>query len=242
MYCMVPRGHMDRSVKINIEALNFSYNGKTVLKGINQNFSQGAITAITGPSGRGKSTFLTILNRLWENIPHAVMQGEVRMNIGGEMINIYDKKLSKPDLRRKVGMVFQTPNPLPMSIYKNMAFPLKLTGVTKKDIVAHRVRKALEEAFLWDEVHDRLSDNAFDLSGGQQQRLCIARALVLEPEVLLLDEPTSSLDSTSATVIEDLLISLKSQCTMIVVSHYLEQTARIADSVLELADCKFVER
>jgi phosphate transport system ATP-binding protein len=138
-----------------------------------------------------------------------------------------------------VGMVFQIPNPLPMSIWKNMAFPLKLTGISDKSLIEEKISAALRQAFLWDEVKDRLHDSAFGLSGGQQQRLCIARALVSQPEILLLDEPTSSLDAGAASVIEDLLVSLKERCTLIVVSHYLDQVSRIADTALKLETRRF---
>jgi len=133
-------------------------------------------------------------------------------------------------------MVFQVPNPLPMSIFKNVAFPLKLAGFCDKQAAAEKVEEALRRAYLWEEVRDRLTDHAMQLSGGQQQRLCIARALILEPQILLLDEPTSSLDATAAAVIEGLLVNLKKRCTILVVSHYLAQVQRIADRVLELAD------
>ena len=180
------------------------------------------------------------LNRLWENIPEARMEGSIGIKFDGNFRNIYDRSFPPPELRRLVGTVFQAPNPLPMSIYKNIAFPLKLAGKKDKNLITDKVEKALERAYLWREVKDRLSEDATTLSGGQQQRLCIARSLVLEPEILLLDEPTSSLDSKSAAVIEKLLRSLRDTCTLIVVSHYLDQVSRIADRVLALSDGKFV--
>lgn len=230
---------MDNHVKIRVKNLTFSYHKTPILENISLDFEAHTITAITGPSGRGKSTFLSILNRLWESQPFARMEGKVCILLDRQWINIYGRTLSKPDLRRKVGMVFQTPNPLPMSIYKNMAFPLKLTGMADKTLVEDKITAALQQAFLWDEVKDRLHDSAFSLSGGQQQRLCIARALVSRPELLLLDEPTSSLDAGAASVIEDLLFNLKKQCTLIVVSHYLDQVSRIADTALKLEACGF---
>jgi phosphate transport system ATP-binding protein len=145
-------------------------------------------------------------------------------------------------LRRKVGMVFQNPNPLPMSIYKNVAFPLKLTGRKKKYKIETKVQAALARAFLWDEVKDRLDDDARSLSGGQQQRLCIARALILKPEVLLLDEPTASLDAKSAEMIENLISNMKSHCTILMVSHYLDQVQRVADNVMELVGGRLIRR
>jgi phosphate transport system ATP-binding protein len=225
---------MDKPVKIRVENLTFSYHQTPVFQNVNLAFEAHAITAITGPSGRGKSTFLTVLNRLWESQPFAEMQGKVWILLDGQWVDIYGKTLSKPDLRRKVGMVFQTPNPLPMSIWKNMAFPLKLTGIADKSLIEDKITAALQQAFLWEEVKDRLHDSASGLSGGQQQRLCIARALVSQPEILLLDEPTSSLDAGAASVIEDLLVRLKERCTLIVVSHYLDQVSRIADTALKL--------
>ncbi len=232
---------MDNHIKIRVKNLTFSYHKIPIFENISLDFEAHAITAITGPSGRGKSTFLSILNRLWESQPFSRMQGKVWIHLDGHWIDIYGRTLTKPDLRRKVGMVFQTPNPLPMSIYKNMAFPLKLIGMTDKSLVADKITAALRQAFLWDEVKDRLNNSAFSLSGGQQQRLCIARALVSRPEILLLDEPTSSLDAGAASVIEDLLVNLKKQCTLIVVSHYLDQVSRIADNALKLESCGFTQ-
>lgn len=220
---------MENQIKIKIKDLFFYYNGNTVLENINISILQNSITSITGPSGQGKSSFLTVLNRLWENIDGAHVKGQVKIDFGNGFEDIYRKGYSLSLLRQKVGMVFQTPNPLPMSIYKNIAFPLKLTGEKNKHKIAPKVQATLEQAFLWDEVKDRLSDDARMLSGGQQQRLCIARALISKPLVLLLDEPTSSLDETSATVIEQLLTELKKNCTIIMVSHYMDQVKRIAD-------------
>lgn len=207
-----------------------------MLEDINIDINQNGITSITGPSGQGKSSFLTVLNRLWENIDGAKATGRVEINFGNGFDNIYRINQSLPRLRQKVGMVFQTPNPLPMSIYKNIAFPLKLIGEKNKQTISQKVKTALESAFLWEEVKNRLSDEASLLSGGQQQRLCIARALILEPQVLLLDEPTSSLDETSVTVIEKLLLELKSNCTIIMVSHYMDQVKRIADQKFILSN------
>lgn len=233
---------MERDIKIKVDRLCFSYQGHQVLENVTTQFEENTLTAIVGPSGIGKSTFLTVLNRLWENIPEATMQGTVHIRFDGRFHDVYNGSFPPPKLRRLVGMVFQTPNPLPMSIYKNVAFPLKLAGEKDKDLVAGKVEKALKKAHLWQEVKDRLGDDANALSGGQQQRLCIARSLVLEPEVLLLDEPTSSLDSKAAAIIEALLLSLRSNCTVIVVSHYLEQVSRIADRVVALSDKKFMEK
>ena len=162
------------------------------------------------------------------------MEGEAFIRLKNKWVNIYDRSISLPELRRSAGMVFQTPNPLPMSIFKNISFPLKLSGVTERQIVDEKVESALKQAFLWEEVKDRLTDDARSLSGGQQQRLCIARALTLDPEILLLDEPTSFLDAGSGQIIEDLLLSLKERCTILLISHYMDQIRRIADRVMEL--------
>ena len=225
---------MERSVKIRTENLCFSYNGRTILHKASIEFAEREITAIVGPSGSGKSTFLLTLNRLWEAIPRCSLQGTVAMNFDGSFHDIYREGYPVTRLRRQVGMVFQIPNPLPMSIYRNVAFPLQLKGGLTKETIRARVEECLRMARLWDEVHDRLHSSALDLSGGQQQRLCIARALILHPEVLLLDEPTSALDHATATAIEELLVELKQSCTILLVSHYLNQVTRIADTVIEL--------
>ena len=227
---------MTDNIKINIQNLWFYYNNHPVLEDINLEIPQNTITAVTGPSGQGKSTFLMTLNRLWESIEGTRIKGRIDIRFDSDFQNIYDKKQKVSDLRRQVGMVFQVPNPLPMSIYNNIAFPLKLKGEINKELVSFKVEGALKRSFLWDEVKDRLNEDAGALSGGQQQRLCIARALVLNPQVLLLDEPTSSLDDTSGRVIENLLLELKKECTMILVSHYLDQVKRIADSGMVLSD------
>lgn len=232
---------MNDPVKIKIEHLFFSYGGRFVLRDVNLRIAENTITAIIGPSGIGKSTFLMTLNRLWETIPGAGMQGRVEIKFQGRFQEIHDRNYPLTTLRRSVGMVFQTPNPLPMSISRNVAFPLKLAGFRKKSEMADRVEQALKRAYLWDEVKDRLNEDALRLSGGQQQRLCIARALILEPEILLLDEPTSSLDPKAGAVIEELLVNLKDSCTLLTVSHYQDQVQRIADTVFELAEGKFAQ-
>ena len=226
----------ENSTRILLENVRFSYGGLPVLDGVNAAFKDHAITAITGPSGKGKSTFLSILNRLWETVPGAHFSGKVFIRLDGRMQDIHDPAYPVDHLRRKVGMVFQSPNPLPMSIRRNVAFPLMLARVKDKREIRLRVEKALRETFLWEEVKDRLDADARTLSGGQQQRLCIARALILEPGVLLLDEPTAYLDEKAVRAIETLLVSLKSRATILMVSHYLEQVRRIADRVLVLKD------
>ncbi len=224
---------MSDDSKIRVADLHFSYRDRTILKDVTVEFAENTITALTGPSGVGKSTFLMTLNRLWENVPDARMKGRVEIKLQGRFQDVYARGLPVTELRKMVAMVFQTPNPLPMSIRKNVAFPLKLTGERSREVVAGRVEHALKMANLWNEVKGRLNDDARTLSGGQQQRLCIARALVLEPEVLLLDEPTSSLDQASTAVIEELLTGLKDRLTILVVSHYLEQVIRISDRVVK---------
>ena len=232
---------MDTMIKIKITHLHFSYNDHYVLKDITAEFQENSITAIVGPSGTGKSTLLMTLNRLWEGIPNARMEGSVEIKFDGLFFNIYNRFYPPSKLRKLVGMVFQTPNPLPMSIYRNIAFPLKLAGYEKKDAIADRVEHALRDVYLWGDVKDRLSENALGLSGGQQQRLCMARALILEPDILLLDEPTSSLDAKAGGFIEDLLQNIKGRCTILVVSHYLDQVKRIADTVMELSNGTFIK-
>ncbi len=231
---------MQSSIKIRTQALCFYYHHKQVLHDISVQLPANKITAITGPSGSGKSTFLMILNRLWEEIAGCSISGNVTVELEGHLQDINDKALPARVLRRKVGMVFQQPNPLPMSIFKNIAFPLYLTHITNKKHVKDAVEGALRQVHIWDEVKDRLNDDGRLLSGGQQQRLCLARALVLSPEVLLLDEPTSSLDPEASAAIEELLLSLKSQCTLIMVSHYQDQIQRIADLRFEVRDGRFL--
>jgi phosphate transport system ATP-binding protein len=227
---------MKKNIQIRMDHLWFHYHDRVVLEDIRMEIEKNAVTAISGPSGQGKSSFLMVLNRLWENIPGARVTGRVEMDFGKGFEDIHRSSLPVHRLRQRVGMVFQTPNPLPMSIYKNIAFPLTLMGEKDRAKIAFRVEAALKKAYLWDEVKDRLAENAETLSGGQQQRLCMARALAAEPTVLLLDEPTSSLDEASVRVIEDLLLELKKSCTIILVSHYMDQIRRIADHCLVLSD------
>ena len=236
---MERQGH----IKIRVRHLVFAYGDKTVLNDLDLDVPEAAITAVVGPSGRGKSTLLTVFNRLWEEMPGTPrMTGRVQIHLNGSLKDIYHPSMSLADLRRQVGMVFQIPNPLPMSIYKNVAFPLKLTGGVTRSQRQHTVERALKQAFLWDEVKDRLGDDAHALSGGQQQRLCMARALAVEPEILLLDEPTSSLDAAATGIIEDLIASLKTSCTIVMVSHDMAQVRRLADDWIELSETGMVSR
>ena len=232
---------MENMVKIRTENLSFAYNGRKILCDTSIAFKENAISAIVGPSGSGKSTFLMTLNRLWEAIPHCTLQGRIEVQFNGRFDDIYRKNYPVTRLRRQVGMVFQNPNPLPMSIYKNVAFPLQLQGGVAKEIIRRRVVECLQKVHLWDQVYDRLDSPALYLSGGQQQRLCIARALILQPEVLLLDEPTSALDHAAAGAIEQLLMELKQSCTILLVSHYLDQVTRIADTIIELQNGRLIK-
>lgn len=220
--------------KIVFKQVSFYYGSHRVLNRIDAAFDGRAVTAIMGSSGTGKTTLLGLCNRLWDDVPGARLLGSIRLRLGGAWLDVMGDDIAKPMLRRKVAMVFQEPNPLPMSIAKNMAFPLKLAGIRDRQVVAHKTEQALKQAFLWQEVKDRLGKSALELSGGQKQRLCIARALVLEPEVLLCDEPTSSLDEKAAGVIERLLLQLKERCTVLMVSHAGDQVKRIADRMLRL--------
>jgi phosphate transport system ATP-binding protein len=226
-----------RETKIKIDSLNFYYQQKVVLRGLKAELQENAITTVIGPSGVGKTTFLMVLNRLYESIPNCRVEGKVEMKLNGQYVDIHS--LPTTTLRKKVGMVFQVPNPLPMSIFKNVAFPLRLSGITDRNYIEEKVEQLLKNAFLWDEVKDRLEDSALKLSGGQQQRLCIARAMIMQPEVLLLDEPTSSLDIEAALKIEELLESLRERCTLIIVSHYADLIKRISDHVLTLKGGRF---
>lgn len=211
---------------IQVRDLSVRYRSRYAIRDINIDFRRNHITAIIGPSGCGKSTLLRSLNRMNDLIPGAVVEGKVLYH----GIDIYSKEVDPVALRSRIGMVFQRPNPFPMSIFDNVAFGLRVNGIKlTKDELHRRVREALEKAALWEEVKDRLDAHAYSLSGGQQQRLCIARALAVEPEVLLLDEPTVSLDPISTAKIEELLISIKKDYTIIIVTHNMQQAARVSD-------------
>jgi phosphate transport system ATP-binding protein len=211
---------------IQVRDLSVRYRSRYAVRDINIDFRRNHITAIIGPSGCGKSTLLRSLNRMNDLIPGAVVEGKVLYH----GIDIYSKEVDPVALRSRIGMVFQRPNPFPMSIFDNVAFGLRVNGIKlTKDELQRRVREALEKAALWEEVKDRLDAHAYSLSGGQQQRLCIARALAVEPEVLLLDEPTVSLDPISTAKIEELLISIKKDYTIIIVTHNMQQAARVSD-------------
>lgn len=208
-----------------IKDLNLWYGDFHALKNINMAVRSNKVTAFIGPSGCGKSTFLRVLNRMNDLIDHVRITGDVRFD--GE--DIFAPTSDVVTLRTKVGMVFQKPNPFPMSIFDNVAYGLRVQGIKNKAILEEAVEDALKKAALWDEVHDRLGDNALKLSGGQQQRLCIARAIALSPDVILMDEPTSALDPIATGKIEALMESLKKEYTIVIVTHSMQQAARISD-------------
>ena len=210
---------------IETKNLNFWYGDFHALKDIDMEIEQNSVTAFIGPSGCGKSTYLRLFNRMNDLIAGTKLQGEVL--IGGE--NIYDKSVDVDNLRKRVGMVFQKPNPFGKSIFDNIAYGLRVNGVKDKKLIAQRVEESLKSAALWEEVKDKLNKSAFELSGGQQQRLCIARALAVKPEILLMDEPASALDPISTVKIEDLIFELKKQYTIVIVTHNMQQAARVSD-------------
>ena len=213
---------MNKSV-ITVKDLNLWYGQTQALKHINLDIPEKSITALIGPSGCGKSTFLKTLNRMNDLVPGVRITGDVRY----EGKDIFDTNVN--ELRKEVGMVFQKPNPFPMSIYNNIAYGPRTHGITNRQQLDEIVEKALRGAAIWDEVKDRLKKNALGLSGGQQQRLCIARALAVEPKVLLMDEPTSALDPIATSRIEDLVMELKDSYTIVIVTHNMQQAVRISD-------------
>jgi phosphate transport system ATP-binding protein len=212
--------------KMQSIALNAWFGSKQALKDINLTVKANAVTAIIGPSGCGKSTFIRCLNRMHELVPNAGMAGQVLLD--GK--NIYSNETDPVQIRRRVGMVFQKPNPFPtMSIYDNVAAGLKLTGARKGQNLDEIVKRSLEQATLWDEVKDDLKKPGTSISGGQQQRLCIARAIALQPEVILMDEPCSALDPIATAKIEELIVQLKNDYTVVIVTHNMQQAARVSD-------------
>ncbi len=211
--------------KLEAADVNFYYGQVHALKNINIGIEENTVTAFIGPSGCGKSTFLRLFNRMNDLIDGARVEGNVL--IDGQ--DIYSKRTNVYELRKKVGMVFQKPNPFPKSIFENVAYGLRVTGVKDKNFIEERVETSLKQATLWEEVKDKLKKSAFSLSGGQQQRLCIARTLAIEPSVLLMDEPTSALDPISNSKIEELIFSLKQEYTIVIVTHNMQQAARVSD-------------
>ncbi len=217
---------LPHSAKFETRNLSAGFSGNMVLKGIDLRIPENRITAVMGPSGCGKTTFIRCLNRLHELTPGAAVEGEALLD--GE--DIYDQNVDPVAIRRRIGMVFQKPNPFPtMSIYGNVAAGLTLNGVRNRKVLDGAVENSLRGAYLWDEVKDNLSASGASLSGGQQQRLCIARALAVEPEVLLMDEPCSALDPTATAKIEELIVNLKRNYTIIIVTHNMQQASRVAD-------------
>ena len=212
-------------VKMSAKNLDLWYGEFHALKSVSLDMESNSVTALIGPSGCGKSTFLKTLNRMNDLIEGVRIEGDVRLDDE----DIFRRNCDLASLRKRVGMVFQKPNPFPMSIYDNIAYGPRIHGIRRKKQLDEIVEKALRGAALWDEVHDRLRRSAMGLSGGQQQRLCIARVLAVEPEVLLMDEPTSALDPISTQRIEDLMAELKAQYTIVIVTHNMQQAARIAD-------------
>ena len=217
--CCKPEAHL------SIQALSVSYDDKTVLDEVSLDINKGCITALIGPSGCGKTSFLTTLNRLSDFSDNAAVDGKVLL--GGK--NIFDPATDVLKLRRRIGMIFQKPNPFPLSIKRNLELPLKEHGIRDRKLIKQKIENVLRDVGLWDEVSDRLDKSALSLSGGQQQRLCIARALILEPEILLMDEPCSALDPISSAAVEDLIIRLRGRYTVVIVTHNLAQAKRVAN-------------
>ena len=218
-----PHAGIASAPKLRSVNLNFYYGAYQALHDISLEVHKNQVTAFIGPSGCGKSTFLRTLNRMNETVRHTRMEGRILLD--GEDIN----PMEVSQLRRRVGMVFQRSNPFPKSIFENVAYGPRVNGIAKRADLSDLVENSLRRAALWDEVKEKLHKSAYDLSGGQQQRLCIARALAVDPEVLLLDEPCSALDPIATAKIEDLLFSLKSTCTIVIVTHNMQQAARVAD-------------
>ena len=215
----------NETIKLDVQHLNLFYGNDQALKDINLTIPEKKVTAFIGPSGCGKSTLLRCFNRMNDLVDICRIEGKILMDDK----DIYARGVDVAELRRSIGMVFQKPNPFPKTIYENVAYGLRLQGVKSKRILDEVVEKSLRGAALWDEVKDRLDDNAFGLSGGQQQRLVIARAIAIEPEVILLDEPASALDPISTLKIEELINELKSQYTIVIVTHNMQQAARVSD-------------
>jgi len=213
------------NIKIHTENLNLYYGKVQALKNISIDIEEKKITALIGPSGCGKSTYLRTLNRMNDLIPNVKIEGTVQI----DGIDIYNKKIDVVSLRRKVGMIFQKSNAFPKTVYDNVAYGPKINGITNKKMLDEIVETSLVRAAIWDEVKDRLNEYAFSLSGGQQQRLCIARALAVSPEVILMDEPASALDPISTSKIEELIFELKKTITIVIVTHNLQQAARVSD-------------
>ncbi|AAR34422.1 phosphate ABC transporter ATP-binding protein PstB [Geobacter sulfurreducens] len=214
-------------LKAESKNLNFYYGDFKALKGISLPVHDKRITALIGPSGCGKSTFLRCFNRMHDLYPGNRYDGEITLNPDG--VNILSPKVDPIEVRMRISMVFQKPNPFPKSIFENVAYGLRVRGISKRSVLEEKVEEALTNAAIWNEVKDRLSDLAFNLSGGQQQRLCIARALAIDPEIMLFDEPTSALDPIATANIEELMAELKERFTILIVTHNMQQAARVSD-------------
>jgi len=227
----------NKNMAFDVKNLNLWYGENQALKDINLQIKANEVTAIIGPSGCGKSTFIKTLNRMIENIPIVKTKGEIYYNDK----NIFDKSVRVEELRTKVGMVFQKPNPFPKSIYENVVYGPKIHGIKDKSFLMEITENSLKGSALWDEVKDRLDDNAYGLSGGQQQRLCIARALAVQPQIILMDEPTSALDPIATYKIEELIEELKKNYTIIIVTHSMQQAARISDKTAFLLMGELIE-
>ncbi|MBU1199682.1 MAG: phosphate ABC transporter ATP-binding protein [Nanoarchaeota archaeon] len=226
-----------QTTKIKFKHLNFWYNGKQILYDVTLDMYKNQITALIGPSGCGKSTLIRCINRMNDLIAVAKAKGEIRYNDE----NIFEKEYDVVKLRKKIGMVFQKPNPFPMSIFENVAYGLRVDKLKDKKKLRKIVEDSLKKAELWEEVKDRLDLSAFRLSGGQQQRLCIARALAINPDVILLDEPCSALDPIATAKIESLLLKLKKEMTIVIVTHNMQQAKRISDHAIYLLNGKVIE-
>lgn len=211
--------------KLRVKDLNLYYGSKQALKNVSIDIAANTVTAFIGPSGCGKSTFLRCFNRMNDLIEDVTITGQVMI----DDVDIYKNKIDVYEYRKKIGMVFQKPNPFPKSIFENVAFGLRINGENSKMIIEEKVESALKQSALWDEVKDNLNKSALTLSGGQQQRLCIARAIAVKPSVLLMDEPASALDPISTAKIEELIYKLKSQFTIVIVTHNMQQAARVSD-------------
>ena len=214
-------------LKAEVKNLNFYYNLVQALKNVNLPIADKRITALIGPSGCGKTTYLRCFNRMHDLYPNNRYEGEIILY--PDRLNIISPKIDPIEVRMRISMVFQKPNPFPKTVFENVAYGLRVRGETRKSLVEDKVEKALKQAALWEEVKDRVQDLAFNLSGGQQQRLCIARALATDPEILLFDEPTSALDPTATSKIEELIMQLKKEVTIIIVTHNMQQAARVSD-------------
>jgi phosphate transport system ATP-binding protein len=214
-----------KEIKIKTRNLTLSYGEKMALNSISLDIPGNEVTAFIGPSGCGKSTFLRTLNRMNDLIPGVAISGEVLV----DGLNIYDKQIDVVNLRKKVGMVFQKSNPFAKSIFENVAYGPRINGINEKKLLTEIVETSLKKAFIWNEVKDRLNDSAMGLSGGQQQRMCIARTLAVEPEIILMDEPASALDPISTAKIEELIFELKKIYTIVIVTHNMQQAARVSD-------------